>query len=385
MLSALGASALILFLQEPQPPVPPAQDAQEQPRLWPTKRVEQGDMVTLFYRTGHLHSEPPPKGPGAGNWYKPIVEKFLTTEKGEWIIEAEHLHTVTIRVHKDNEALIKDVLQSLDVPKPQVYLEAKIVEVSWSKDQELGFEGGLANFVVFQAINPDALLRSVGANFRPTSLGATANPDTFRGGSFRFGALPSRRQGTYDGFLRAFVERGQAQIRSQPKLVVNSGSEAEFQSVDRVPIPKGRLTVAGTTQEFDFEPVGTVVKLHPHVVADNQIDLDVTVELSTISRFEAFPIAGDTLFVPVITKRTSTSSLTVGDNQEVVISGILVRSTQELTRGLPYVSDIPLLGAFFRSSDEESTIRELVIIIRPKIYYYSETKAPELIDPFRDD
>lgn len=381
MLCALSLSALILFPQDPDPVTP---SRQEEPRLWPTKRVEQGDMVTLFYRTGHLSNDPPPKGPGPGKWYSPIVEKFLDTAKGEWIIEAEHLHTVTIRVHKDNEKLITDIVQSLDVPKPQVYLEAKVVQVAWTKDQELGFEGGLANFVIFQAVNPDALLRSIGANFRPTSLGATANPDTFRGGSFRFGALPSNRQGTYDGFLRAFVERGQARVQAQPKLIVNSGAEAEFKSVDRVPIPTGRLTVAGATQDFNFEDVGTVVKLHPHVVADNQIDLEITVELSTISRFEQFPVAGDVVSVPVITRRTSKSSLTVENDTEVVISGILLRTNQEVTRGLPYVSDIPVLGAFFRSSDEEASISELVIIIRPKIYYFTQSK-PALIDPFKDD
>jgi type II secretory pathway component GspD/PulD (secretin) len=388
-------SALILsvFLAMQDPAPTPPQETQEK-RLWPTKRIERGDLVTIFYRTGHMHPEapltahephgaPPSRDPAVGNWFKPLIEKFLDTAKGEWVLEAEHLHTLTVTVHKDNEKMITDIIESLDSPKPQVDLEATIAEVVWSRDQELGFEGGLGNFVFFQAVNPDALLRTIGWNFRPDSLGAQADPDSFRGSAFRFGANPSARQGTYNWLIRAFVERGKGTIKSQPKLVVNSGSEAEFKSIDQVPIPTGRLTVSGATQDFQFKDVGTIVKLHPHVVAQNQIDLEIDVELSTIQRFEEFPVAGDIVLVPVITSRNSHSHLTVTDNQEIVISGLVQHNTFESTRGLPFLSDIPILGTFLRSSNEEGVVLELVIIIKPTVYTLAKP-LPKLIDPLKD-
>jgi type II secretory pathway component GspD/PulD (secretin) len=377
--------------EKPQDPAPAPAPAQQEERklLWSIARVERGNMVTLFYRTGHLALHGAAAGaPGPGKWFAPILEKFIDPAEGEWVQEAEHLHTLTITVRRENEKIVTDVLRALDVAKPQVYMEAKVVEVIWSKDEELGFEGALAGFRFFEAANPGALLQQIGFNFRPPALGTTANPDTFRGVSFRFSGQPSKSQGTFDGILRAFVERGKAQVRATPSVLVNSGSEATFKAVDRVPIPKGTITIVGPTQEFTFEEVGTTVKLHPHVLHpedpnNRQIDLDVDVTLSTIARFEQFSVGGSVFVVPVITSRSSKSSLTVTDNAEVVISGIVQRTTSEFTRGIPYLSDIPILGAFLRSRGDEAAILELIIIVKPRIILPGE-QTPILIDPMRN-
>lgn len=359
--------------QDPPPPSPPSQDPQLH-QLWKKGQVERGEFVTLFFGAGHDH----------GKIMKPILDKYIDPAQGEWVEAQEALHVLAINVKKDKVAMIEQVIAQLDMPPPQVELQCHVAEISWSRDFEIGFMGGLGDFIIWRAFDPDAVLQTVAANFRPASAVAGS---PFQGSTFAFSAWPGGKKGrgTFGALVESFVERGQARILSQPRLVVNSGAAAEFYSFEEMPIPL--VTIQGLTvfQNITYKQVGTSVKLETHVVGSNQVDIEITLHLSAVSDIVSFPVGASTVPVPLVTTRVTKSNVTVNDDQEIVISGLVRRVETESRRGFPLISEIPIIGYLFSSTDTEERIQELVFIVRPKIIHQdpNQMRRPQpLIDPF---
>lgn len=376
-LSIAAVAGLGMAFQDPPPSqTPPRQDTQLH-QLWKKGQVERGEYVTLFYGAGHEH----------GKFIKPILDKYIDAQQGEWIEAQEALHVLAVNVKKDKVELIEKVIAQLDMPPPQVELQCHVAEVSWSHDFEIGFMGGLGDFVIWRAFEPSGVLQSVAANFRPASA-VPGSP--FQGSTFAFSAWPGGKKGrgTFGALIESFVERGQARILSQPRIVVNSGSAADFYSFEEIPIPSVNIIGLTVNQQIQYKQVGTSVKLEPHVVGSNQVDLDITLHLSAVSDIVSFPVGASTVPVPLVTTRVTKSHVTVNDDQEVVISGLVRRVETESRRGFPFISEIPIIGYLFSATDTEERIQELVFIVRPKIIHQdpNQLRRPQpLIDPFRDD
>ncbi|MBI3269784.1 MAG: type II and III secretion system protein [Planctomycetes bacterium] len=346
--------------QPPAPPAAAAPDAAEPNRVYRKGRVEIGDMVTLFYRVDH----------DRGKHFRPFLERFLTPGKGV-ILESEPLHLLSITDTKSNIGLVEGVLKALDVPDPQVMIEATIYEKTIDNDLEIGVEGSLelAHSIMrqyTQVFNPEAFLRSSGAApFQGSTVRLFASGDT---------------AGTVDVRLRQLLDKQKAKILSNPRILVAAGHPAKIVAGDKVPIPN--LTFAGTQPlvGFNLQDVNIQLEVTPHVIGTDFVHLDIKPEVSTVVRFEDVANVGP---VPIISTRRADTDVTIRSGDQVVIGGLVREIETEADRGLPVLSEVPIIGYFFKRHQETKARSEIIFYLRPIIVTEKGDYPPRIIEPGR--
>ncbi|MDE0848218.1 MAG: type IV pilus secretin PilQ [Nitrospinaceae bacterium] len=262
--------------------------------------------------------------------------------------------------HHVNDML--EAIKILDIPTPQVLIEAKIVEISKSFTQELGIqwgltgdvpkEGGLVDF----AGSPNANTAADGTNFN-VDLRQTTNIATGSLGGFDLllgGILPSI---DINLRLEALETLGKGRILSSPKVTTADNKEARIRSGKQIPY---QVTSAeGNSIQFvDAELSLTVT---PHVTSDNSVYMVID---ATKNAADFTQLVGT---VPTITTKETHTEVLVGNGDTTVLGGIYESASTENKKAVPFLSKIPLLGFLFKSFADSDVITELLVFITPTI------------------
>ncbi len=162
-------------------------------------------------------------------------------------------------------------------------------------------------------------------------------------------------------------ENGMAKILAEPNLTALSGQKAEFLSGGEFPIPVPREDGIA----IQFRDFGVGVGFVPTVLDSGKINLNLKVLVSEISNANAVGItpqgSSSSLVVPSIIKRTSETTVELGDGQTLAIGGLLSDRLRENIERFPGLGDIPILGQLFRSQQFVSGQSELVIMVTPRL------------------
>lgn len=161
--------------------------------------------------------------------------------------------------------------------------------------------------------------------------------------------------------LNALETKGEAKVLSRPKIIVMSGEEASFLIGGEVPI---RTTTAfeGTSQEnIEYKEYGISLSLTPEVI-DEKIEIDLSIEDSDI---DASIQTTDVAFLT----RTAQTKLYLEDNQPIILAGFIRKIRSETVEKVPFLADVPLIGALFRMKTNPSANvdTELIISLTPTI------------------
>jgi len=260
-----------------------------------------------------------------------------------------------LRAHVDD---MLNTIRVLDIPTPQVLIEAKIVDISKNYTQELGISWGFVGS--FSSKSPSAVSITGNNNFdnqfqvdlRPTSKTATGNfggIDLVLGSIFKAAQLNIR--------LEALETQGKARILSSPKVMVADNKEARIESGSRIPFQV--TTLEGTSIEFIDASVNLTVT--PHVTSDGNVYMVIDAAKNST---DGVIIAGG---VPVVSTKETHTEVLVGDGDTTVLGGIYESNSSENKREIPFFSKIPLLGYLFKGFSDSDTITELLIFITPTI------------------
>ena len=251
----------------------------------------------------------------------------------------------------------------------QVLLEARIAEVSRNRVRDLGVEtalletgtGGVGNQTAFSLFTGAPLSEAFGS----TGLNVSSLSDNL---------LIN---------LQALELEGSAQILAEPNIVAMSGREANFLVGGEFPVPiaqtggnnNGSITV-------QFKEFGIGLRFTPTVLSNNRINLNMTTEVSDIDFTTGTSVLGTT--VPGIRTRRVATTIELGDGNSFAIAGLLQNNISSLVREFPGLSEIPILGALFRSSDFDREETELVIVVTPRLVKSVERNSIALpTDNFR--
>jgi pilus assembly protein CpaC len=237
-----------------------------------------------------------------------------------------------------------DVLNQLRVRGPQqVMLEVRFVEASRNAGKDLG--------VNWQA---------VGKNF--TAVSGTASLSS---GHTPFGALLGRvLSGGVDAdvLVQALEERGLARRLAEPNLIAMSGEKANFLAGGEFPIPvaadQGRITV-------EYKKFGVGLTFTPTVLQNGVINLKIEPEVSQLDFTNTVRTAS--VAVPALIVRRASTMVELRDGQSFAIAGLLQSVNQETQQQLPWLADVPILGALFRSASFERKETDLAIIVTPRL------------------
>jgi type IV pilus assembly protein PilQ len=303
----------------------------------------------------------------------PDRKSRILSDKGH-ALESEDAHLLIVTDAEDNIAYLEAVLKMLDVPDPQVLIEARIVELRWDADLQYGIEGEGPQSVLYTLPSgSDAFLREIRAKFNPTEA---QTPGPFQGSTFRFGRS-SAHQGSLTGIIQAFVQRGQAEILSTPRILASNGREAIVLAGDRVPYSEQILQGGATSTTIKYEDANLQLKVRPHIVGSNFIQLEIDTSIKSLTGFVT--ISG--LSAATFSNRQAKTDVTVMSGEEIWLGGLIQKEKSRVRRGLPILSDIPIFGALFGRYEESESVREIVFTLKPVIM--EREKMPNIIDPGR--
>ena len=165
-----------------------------------------------------------------------------------------------------------------------------------------------------------------------------------------------------DLLVQALEGKGLARRLAEPNLVALSGESASFLAGGEVPIPvpgdDGRIAI-------EYKRFGVQLIFTPVVIGDGLINLRLETEVSEVS--SATPVLIGGVLAPSFTTRNAVTTLELRDGQSFAMAGLLQTSNRKSQQQIPWLGQIPVLGALFRSSDYQKQETDLVIIVTPSL------------------
>ncbi|WP_420813265.1 type II and III secretion system protein family protein [Pararobbsia silviterrae] len=213
-----------------------------------------------------------------------------------------------------------------------------------------------------------SLLKEIGINFQKMGSGFSygiANPGTTSTDSpiaSAFNLIANWSSRGLTGSLSVLEDDGLSRVLAEPTLVALSGQSANFLAGGEVPIPVPQGL--GSTA-IEYKPYGVGLTLTPTVLGPNRIALKVAPEASDLDFAHGVTISG--VSVPAILTRRADTTVELGDGESFVIGGLIDRETITSVDKVPFLGDLPVIGAFFKSLNYQQTDKELVIVVTPHL------------------
>lgn len=263
-------------------------------------------------------------------------------------------------------ATLKAVIDKLDVLRPQVLVEALIIEMSYNKAIELGVEWRTTTNPNLD--KPNAI---GGTNFGSMSslAGLATNPFAGPQGMFIAGIDGTIKVGntTYPNIgvlLKALQTKGDVEVLSTPNLLTTNNEEAEIVVSTNIPYKTSTVydSNGNPRDNFEYRDVGLTLRFTPQINDDDFVKLKLFQESSDVISFTT----GDQI-APATSKRTAKTTVLVKDGATIVIGG-LIRDKKTMSQSaVPCLGDIPLLGVLFRDQSNSGEKTNLMIFLTPRV------------------
>lgn len=203
---------------------------------------------------------------------------------------------------------------------------------------------------------------------------ATVNQELFPG-TFGSGASTLTLNASSDLSIGFQVNDGYGRLLAQPKLVCASGEKAEFLAGGQVPIP----LITNNQFSVEFKPYGVILNLRPTADRNGNIQTEIEAEASEIDTSVAVSFGGSAS-VPGFRTRKVKTNVTVRHGETIVLSGVFSHDEQKAVSKLPGLGHIPIVGELFKNRAFDSTKRELVIFVTPRIVNPDSDKIRTIIE-----
>jgi pilus assembly protein CpaC len=256
------------------------------------------------------------------------------------------------------------VINRMTVATPnQVNLQVRVAEVEVNKLSEIGVNWTKAfndatSSVGFLTTNPVTLMAETTNSLRVGKL-------TGQSASALISALEQ------EGFITSLAE---------PNLTAMSGQTASFLAGGEFPVPiAGSSATTGSfpTITVEFKSFGVSLAFTPTVIDANHLNLRVrpeVSELSTVGEVSVPLTSTATVTIPALTVRRAETSVELASGQSFALAGLLMHTSQQLVSKVPWIGDIPIVGALFRSDRFQRGETDLVVIVTPYLVQPSATR-----------
>ena len=269
----------------------------------------------------------------------------------------------------DRRKEIINLIEILDKPPKQVFVEAVVAELSTSKAKELGLQfSGSSGKSGLTILNSNSLGANVGGNissFVTDGIGITLGPGANQISSI--GAL-----------INIIENDGNSEILATPTLLAMNNKEAQILVGSNIPIITGKYTSNSSEsantpfQTISRQDVGIIFKIKPVIGLDEFITIEILQEVSELDTSSA--LASDV----VTTKRAISTSAIVKTGKTLAIGGLINETTQYLGAKLPILGDLPGFKEFFNQRRVSRSKRNLVIFLKPTIVNSGVISKPTL-------
>ena len=277
------------------------------------------------------------------------------------IVADEKNNTLVIFAKPRTYRMIEQALQKIDVVPLQVMIEATIAEVRLGNNLQYGLQyyfNSNRNQVVFGST--------------PTPITGPNIPGVFPGFNY---ILSHTNTNIVLNLLSAITN---VHVVSAPELLVLDHQTASLLVGDQIPIPTAQIqsTSSGDAplvSTIQYVDTGVILKVTPRVNANGLITLDVSQEVSSVANTSNTATSS---LGPTITQRRIQSTVTVQNGETIALGGLIQDNNQLTKNGVPVLSDIPVLGNLFRSTDRNVQRTELLVLLSPRVLHdSSEARA----------
>jgi pilus assembly protein CpaC len=249
------------------------------------------------------------------------------------------------------EAKGSQVINRMTVATPnQVLLNVRIAEVNLTVLKSIGVNWQkIGSEVSFMTNNPTVVGGVIGSTLRVGKIGGQAVSAT----------------------IEALTQEGLITSLAEPNLVAMSGQTASFLAGGEFPVPiNGAASSTGgvPTITVEFKAFGVSLAFTPTVIDANHLNLRVRPEVSELTPVGAVsvPISpGQVVTIPALTVRRAETSVELGSGESFALAGLLMHTSMQLSTKVPWIGDVPILGALFKSDNFQRGETDLVVIVTP--------------------
>lgn len=274
------------------------------------------------------------------------------------IVADEKNNTLVIYATPRTYRMVEQALEKIDIVPLQVLIEATIAEVTLGNDLQYGLQ------YFFHAHENQFMF---GSTTTPIRAG-TAIAGVFPGFNYILGSTNA------NVVLNLLSSITNVHVVSAPELLVLDHQTASLLVGNQIPIPTAQIQSTITAgaplvSTIQYVDTGVILKVSPRVNSNGLITLDISQEVSAVAN--ASQTAATNSLGPTITQRRIQSTITVQDGETVALGG-LIQDTNSLTKaGLPGLSDLPIVGPIFRSTDRSVQRTELLVLLSPRVLHDS--------------
>jgi len=248
----------------------------------------------------------------------------------------------------------------------QVMLKVRFAEMQRSVTKSLsasfGLEGTGSNPVAVKTGNINQINNLLAGN-QVTTTKTGAFGIGFTAGNLQLGVL-----------LEALESKGLVRTLAEPNLTALSGQEAKFLAGGEYPIP---VSQDNGTISIEYKAFGVQLGFIPRVVDGDIINLAISAAVSSLD--PTISVTANGLNVNAFRRREANTTVEMRDGESFAIAGLLQDDFRDLNGQVPWLGDVPILGALFRSADYTRNQSELVIIVTPHLV--SPTRGEALALP----
>lgn len=207
--------------------------------------------------------------------------------------------------------------------------------------------------------------QSISFNEGTTFKSGTGTPPTVTGTGSEIFRLSQWTREVLAAKIELLMSRGKGRVLSRPKLVCLSGKEAEFLVGGQLPIVTTSSTSTAVSTGVDYRDYGITLRIQPKVTSDDNISAKLHTEVSEIDTARGVTTA--TVNAPAFSTRSLDTELMLRPGQTIFIAGLIKNKETTTINKFPGLSDLPILGALFRSKNFVTGDTELVISLTPEI------------------
>jgi general secretion pathway protein D len=288
-------------------------------------------------------------GGGGGFQPQPAVQNFgafgqnqgTAQRLNETVAVDRRLNAIILTATPEVIAQYKAIIDKVDIPAQSVMLETEVVELD------------------------ETASRNAGIEYSPNSgvLGAT---------SYTIKNLQTG-QGEINLAANVYAQviNGNGRIIAKPRILAQSGTSASILTGDAIPVIT-QVVVTGssalTSQQVNYVNVGVSLQIMPRVSSDGYVTSHVFSEVSSVTGF--------TQGAPQISQRQAYTTATVRDGESFVVGGLLQDNEIKSLEKVPFIGDLPIIGAFFRYYSSTHSKTNLYIVVTPYIVHRNPAAAP---------
>ncbi len=317
----------------------------------PSKAKEYQDLQIRTFYLSHLD-------------VKKAVALLAKIVKTKDVIANEKANAVVVRGTKEQIEIASKLIDANDRPPAEILLNVEVLEVSRSKERQLGVE-----------FNPTSITFGIG---EAASKVSSESSFAERASVYALDRLSAKELlvSLPTVTLNLLKQDADTRILANPQIRVKNGEKAKILVGERVPLRVNRRidTTGVVTNDYQYQEIGIKLKAEPMINMHDEVTLKLNIEVSALG-----PNLGtaDEPQYSILT-RTANSTLTVRDSYPVIIGGLVSDQEKETVRKIPFLGDIPALGHLFTNYDTKKVKTDIIMTITPVVLKSQEIPGKEV-------